>query len=306
MQTTGSTSGSSPSASRSRTATCRSRRTGSRDRARRGRHRGMPSEGGSMSCQEAAAGSRAGPAWSPARRPASAAPSCSRRARRARASSRSTSTPTRAGTVAEAGGRRPAVFHAGDVTREADVEAAISAASTSSAASTCSTTTPASRSSCRCTRRPRSRWTGPAVNLKGAFFGCKYAVQAMRRGGGGSDRQHRLDREPGRRPDPAGIRDDQGGPARADALDRRRLRRGRDPLQRGLPRGHADPDAAAHVRQRARSRREAGRDGELLSGQADRRPSEAAKAVVFLLSDDASFITGASLAVDGGLTAKCY
>ncbi|MBN8868420.1 MAG: glucose 1-dehydrogenase [Solirubrobacterales bacterium] len=35
-------------------------------------------------------------------------------------------------------------------------------------------------------------------------------------------------------------------------------------------------------------------------------PREAATAVVFLLSDDASFITGSSLVVDGGLTANCY
>lgn len=35
-------------------------------------------------------------------------------------------------------------------------------------------------------------------------------------------------------------------------------------------------------------------------------PIEVARVVVFLLSDEASYMTGASVAVDGGLTAKCY
>ncbi|HWY25543.1 MAG TPA: SDR family oxidoreductase [Nevskia sp.] len=35
-----------------------------------------------------------------------------------------------------------------------------------------------------------------------------------------------------------------------------------------------------------------------------RRPGDIAKGIVFLASDDAAFMTGAGLVVDGGLTAQ--
>jgi glucose 1-dehydrogenase len=35
-------------------------------------------------------------------------------------------------------------------------------------------------------------------------------------------------------------------------------------------------------------------------------PSEVAQTIAFLASEESSFITGSSLVIDGGLTAKCY
>jgi NAD(P)-dependent dehydrogenase (short-subunit alcohol dehydrogenase family) len=145
-----------------------------------------------------------------------------------------------------------------------------------------------------------------SVNLKGAFFACKYAVEAMRRAGGGAI------------VNTGSIVSLVGDPVlpvygttKAGLL--------------GLTRSVAVDYAAEGIRcnavcpgdmltpmlQRTFESADdpAAKRAEMESFYPLKRiadPREAATAVVFLLSDDASFITGASLAVDGGLTAKCY
>jgi NAD(P)-dependent dehydrogenase (short-subunit alcohol dehydrogenase family) len=65
-----------------------------------------------------------------------------------------------------------------------------------------------------------------------------------------------------------------------------------DPGRAGRRRGAAG---------RARNEMEAAYPGRRIAD-----PSEVARAVVFLAADEASFVNGAPLPVDGGLTAKTY
>lgn len=145
-----------------------------------------------------------------------------------------------------------------------------------------------------------------AVNLKGVFFGCKHAVRAMRPAGGGSIVNI------------ASILALVGdgilaaycaakggvlGITRATAV-----RYGEDGIRcNAICPGDIDtPLVAAYFA--------TAEDPAALRAEVERQyplrriaqPSEIARAVVFLASEDSSFMTGQPLILDGGLLADCY
>ena len=145
-----------------------------------------------------------------------------------------------------------------------------------------------------------------AVNLKGVFFGCKHAVLAMRRSGGGSI------------VNVASILALVGdgilaaycaakggvlGVTRATAV-----RYGKDGIRcNAICPGDIDtPLVQAYFNTAS--------DPAALRGQVEAeyplgriaQPEEIARAVVFLVSDDSSFMSGQPLVLDGGLLADCY
>jgi NAD(P)-dependent dehydrogenase (short-subunit alcohol dehydrogenase family) len=145
-----------------------------------------------------------------------------------------------------------------------------------------------------------------AVNLKGVFFGCKHAVLAMRRSGGGSI------------VNVASILALVGdgilaaycaakggvlGVTRATAVQY-----GRDGIRcNAICPGDIDtPLVQAYFATAPDpSARRAQIEAEYPLGRIA-SPEEVARAVVFLASDDSSFMNGQPLVLDGGLLADCY
>jgi meso-butanediol dehydrogenase / (S,S)-butanediol dehydrogenase / diacetyl reductase len=145
-----------------------------------------------------------------------------------------------------------------------------------------------------------------AVNLKGPFFGCKHAIRVMRDAGGGSIVNVSSVVALAGDPMLAAY-----GAAKGGVLAMTKsaaVKYGRDkircnavcpgdidtPLVEAYFAAAEDPEA---LRAQAEGEYPLGRIGQ---------PREIARAVLFLASDDASFITGEALVVDGGVLAEIY
>ena len=144
-----------------------------------------------------------------------------------------------------------------------------------------------------------------SVNLDGTFLGCKYAFPLLRKKGGSIVNLSSVLGLIGSANLPA-YSASKGGvslltksvalhgarykpPVRCNAVCPAFIE---GPMVDGIAQDTRDPDA---VKQRLSLDIPLGRLGE---------PEDVAKLCVYLLSDDASFITGADVPIDGGLTAR--
>jgi NAD(P)-dependent dehydrogenase (short-subunit alcohol dehydrogenase family) len=211
-------------------------------------------------------------------------------------------------TVAELGGLRgDAVAHVGDVRSEADVIAAITRCEREFGSFDMLDNNAGVAVEARLHETTLEQWNLVCgVNLTGGFVVCKHGVIAMRRNGGGSIVNTGSIASLGGDPIlPAYSTTKAGllGLTRVIAVDY---------AQEGIRCNAICPgDMLTPMLERSFARaedpaafRSAMEAAYPLKRIAD--PAEIASAVVFLLSDEASFVTGAELVVDGGLTTKLY
>lgn len=145
-----------------------------------------------------------------------------------------------------------------------------------------------------------------AVNLKGPFFGCKHAIRVMRSAGGGAIVNVSSVLALAGDPMLAAYGAAKGGvlamtKSAAVKYGREKIRCNavcpgdiQTPMVEAYFAAAEDPAA---LRAQAEGEYPLGRLGQ---------PREVARAVLFLASDNAAFVTGESLVVDGGLLAECY
>ncbi|MBM3946274.1 MAG: SDR family oxidoreductase, partial [SAR202 cluster bacterium] len=138
------------------------------------------------------------------------------------------------------------------------------------------------------------------VNVKGVFLGTKYALPAMRKAGGGSIINISS---------VAGLKGSAGNPAYSTSKGAVRLFTKSTAVQYGkegircnsIHPGPIDtPMIADSMADPARRKSAA----ELTALGRVGRPEEVATCVLFLASDDSSYVTGSELVVDGGWMAK--
>ena len=174
-----------------------------------------------------------------------------------------------------------------------------------SAGCTSSTTTPASSppTTAASLDTPEATWDRVmAVNLKGVWLGCRHGIPAMLESGGGSIDQRGVVRRAHGRGRPRRSRTPRARAACSSMTREIAVEYARQGIRANALCPGPDPDAAARGAA-VRSRQRAPAGWCTSRWAASGRPRSSRKAALFLASDDSSFMTGAALVVDGGITA---